>query len=616
MNRPSRRKVKKTSRTNDLSQLLPTTMPEMQRRDWNQADIIIVTGDAYVDHPSFGVALIGRWLEKHGYKVAILPQPDWRNVEDFRILGPPRLFWAITSGAVDSRLNAYSSMGNRRKTDVYSPGGVTGFRPDRPLLAYAARARQAYKNIPIILGGLEASLRRLVHYDYIEDQLKRSVLTDAKADLLVHGMGEKAILQIAQRLDKGESVDKLTDIPGTAYTITQQRSVPNNYVRLPSLLQQRDDPALVMKAHTLYQQRTTPDSQPIVQEQDPGEIVVLPPSQPLTTQEMDALYCLPFTRRWHPRYDQAGGVPALTPIQFSITTHRGCFGGCAFCSLYFHQGKHISQRSIDSLLNEAEICRKHKDFRGTISDIGGPTANMYGMNCAATKPCSRTSCLSPAICKHLQTDTKELIMMMNAFVKWSQKHPKKINVYIASGIRHDLALKNQKYIELLAEHFVGGHLKVAPEHYCPNVLKLMGKPNFEQFEKFQKRFLRASKRAGKEQYLVPYFISGHPGSTTTDALELCRHLVHQNWRLRQVQDFTPIPLSLATAMYVAQTDQQGNKIHVARGRKEKKLQLALLKYHQKQNWKIIETFITSCENISPALNKNDLLAKIKRTQSK
>jgi len=594
---------------------LPTTMREMRQRGWDQADVILVTADAYIDHPSFGVALLGRFLEEQGYRVAILAQPDWRSVDAFRSLGPPRLFWGITSGAVDSRLNSYSSLGNRRKVDVYSPGGKNTFRPDRPILAYAARVREAYKGIPIILGGLEASLRRLVHYDYIEDQLKRSVLINAKADMLVFGMAELAISQIARRLDSGQAITDLTDIPGTAYPLSHNHRPPEDAVLLSSLSAQRDNPDLVMQAHLLYQRQGHPAGQPVFQEQDPGTVVLNPPARPLTTDEMDRLYELPFTRRGHPNHDKSGGVPALESIRFSLTTHRGCFGGCSFCSLYYHQGKHISSRSISSLLAEADRCRTHPDFRGTISDLGGPTANMYGMSCTKKGTCTRPSCLFPSLCKYLDANAFELITMMESFVRWSAKSSPTTNVYVASGIRHDLALASNEYINLLTRYFVGGHLKVAPEHYCPNVLEMMGKPPFELFEQFESRFGAASRRAGKEQYLVPYFISAHPGSTADDSLRLCRYLVDRRWRLRQVQDFTPVPLTLSTAMYVSGRNQKSRPIHIPRGRREKRLQMALLKYQLPANYKIISDFLNSSPRPIAVPDAAGLLKRIKKLQT-
>ncbi len=592
-------------KTVNPGRLLPTTYEEMRERGWQRADIILVTGDAYVDHPSFGVALIGRLLESLGYRVAVLSQPDWRSVDPFRVFGPPRLFWGITSGAIDSRLNDYASLGHRRKRDVYSCGGQIGLRPRRPLLVYSARAREAFKGIPVILGGLEASLRRLVHYDFVEDNLKRSVLVDAKADLLVHGMGERAIEEIAGRLNGGLGLDELTGIAGTAYPVVRGAAIPHNAVSAPSLLEQSSDGNLVMQAQKLYQQQAHPEGLPVVQEQDPGLVVVMPPAEPLTTSELDRLYDLPFTRRSHPMYEGRGGVPALEPVRFSITTHRGCFGGCSFCSIHFHQGKYVSSRSADSLLAEAESVSRHPDFRGTISDIGGPTANMYGMSCGRSGVCARLSCIFPSVCKHLRCDVTPLLGMMESFLRWQAGHSEKINVYVASGIRHDLALQSREYTDLLARSFVGGHLKVAPEHYCPHVLSLMGKPRFELFEEFESAFGEASRRAGKEQYLVPYFISSHPGCTPDDALALTDYLVSRSWRPRQVQDFIPSPLTLSTAMYVSGIDAGGKTIHVARGRAEKALQAALLQYYEPRSKKVIAGFLHK-------QGRTDLLSRISR----
>jgi len=590
----------------DASQFLPATPVEMRARGWDRPDIILVTADAYVDHPSFGIALIGRWLEKLGYRVAILAQPDWKSADAFRQFGCPRLFWGITSGSVDSRLNAYASMGHKRKEDVFSPCGRLGLRPDRPLLVYSARAREAYKELPIVLGGLEASLRRLVHYDYIEDQLKRSVLTDAKADILVHGMGERAIAEIARRLDSGASIEQLTDIPGTAFRAQGRAKVPANAVTLPSLVEQQADSALVMHAQLEYQKQAHPDGLPVVQEQDPGTVVVMPPAEPLTSAEMDALYSLPFTHRWHPMYDRQGGVPALEPVKFSITTHRGCFGGCSFCSIYFHQGKTITSRSVGSLLAEADVLAAHPDFKGTIQDIGGPTANMYGMTCSRRAACRRTSCIFPNICPDFHADHGPLIAMMHAFLKWKAGQKRCKHVFVSSGIRHDLAIRSRQYIELLAAHFVSGHLKVAPEHYCDNVLSLMGKPGWRAFDGFEAMFEAASKKAGKKQYLVPYFISAHPGCTEEDALRLTEYLVKRNWRPRQVQDFTPVPLTLSTAMFVSGRSHTGKKLHIPRGQSEKRLQAALMHYFDPRNRKVLADFLNS-------RHRADLLRTISRS---
>jgi len=614
--------------SNDRRLFLPVSREDLHRRGWDQADVILLTGDAYVDHPSFGVALIGRWLEKLGYRVAILAQPDWRSVDVFRSLGAPRLFWGITSGCIDSRLNDYASMGNRRQADVYSPGGATDLRPARPLLTYAARAREAYPQVPIVLGGLEASLRRLVHYDYVSDKLMRSVLADAKADLLVHGMGELAVAEIARRLERGEPIGKMTDIAGTAYMVTRDRPVPPDVVRLPTLTEQTQNKDLVLAAQNQYQRvcsvperafeetpygvttnaLETATGKPVVQDQDPGTMVVMPPARPLTSAELDALYDLPFTRQSHPQYTNAGGIAALEPVEFSITTHRGCYGGCSFCSIYFHQGKEVTSRSLGSILAEADKLSQTPRFHGTISDIGGPTANMYGTNCAAEHMCARPSCVFPSPCRNLSLDFGPLVEMMEALVRWKGDSRSKRNVYVASGIRHDLALHSQEYLDLLVKHFVGGHLKVAPEHYCDQVLRLMGKPSFELFEEFESRFDEACRRAGREYYLVPYFISAHPGCTLEHATKLTEYLVSRSWQPRQVQDFVPVPLTASTAMYVAGRDPRGHRIHVPTGRREKRLQAALLQYYREPNARLI----TECLQSS---GHKDLLKNLQRIWS-
>jgi uncharacterized radical SAM protein YgiQ len=583
---------------------LPATAEEMHALGWQQPDVILVTGDAYVDHPSFGVALIGRWLEKHGFKVAILAQPDWRSADSFRIFGQPRLFWGITSGSIDSRLNNYTSLGHKRREDVYSPGGALGMRPDKPLLAYAARAREAFKNVPVILGGLEASLKRLVHFDYIENQLKRSVLVDAKADMLVHGMGETATLEIAKRLAAGQAIREITNIAGTAYPLYKGVIGPTDCIELPSLEQQMNNPDLVMDAQLKYQNEIAGDGKAVMQDQGAAKIVVMPPAAALDEKTMDEIYEMPFTKRWHPMYDKKGGVPSLEPVQTSIITHRGCFGGCSFCSLYFHQGKQISSRSIGSILEEAKKLMVEKFFRGTISDIGGPTANMYGMKCSKDKPCLRSSCLFPTPCKYLNADYSKLLKLMDEILKFSRADKRKINVYVASGVRHDLALFNDDYINLLVRNFVGGHLKVAPEHSCPRVLQMMGKPPIEVLEQFEDKFAAASRKAGKQQYLVPYFISSHPGCSEDDAMHLMEYLVKKNWRLEQVQDFTPVPLTLSTAMYVSCKDAKGKKIFVPKGHSDKKLQLALLQYSRPENQRMLINFFSS-------KGRKDLIAKLR-----
>lgn len=578
-----------------MSIFLPTTRSEILDLGWDVPDVILVTGDAYVDHPSFGVAVIGRWLEAEGYRVAILAQPDWRSADPFRALGRPRLFWGLTSGCMDSRLNDYASMGGKRHRDVYSPGGQTGLRPAKPLLTYAARAREAFREVPIVLGGVEASLRRLVHFDYIEDRLKRSVLIDAKADLLVYGMGERAILDVTRALAGGRPITDLTDILGTAFPATKGRCVPDGACQLPSITQQQEDPHTFLQTHVQYQEMQYRVPAPAAcQDQDPGTVVINPPAEPLCEQEMDRLYGLPFTRLAHPRYSALGGIPALQPVQFSIVTHRGCFGGCSFCAIGCHQGKVISSRSTDSVLEEAERFRRHPDFRGTIVDVGGPSANMFRMGCRRAKICTRTSCIHPDICPDVNLDHGPLTALMEALLRQSEPGPgrKRTKLFVASGIRHDMALQDPAYLDLLTRYFVGGHLKVAPEHTCPQVLDLMGKPHFDVFKTFEDRFCAASRRAGKEQYLVPYFISAHPGCRLEDAVKLTEYLMSRNLRPRQVQDFVPAPSTLATAMYVAERDTRGHRIHVPRSRREKRLQAALMQYYQPENRDLLGKALT------------------------
>ncbi|MGE4286558.1 MAG: YgiQ family radical SAM protein [Phycisphaerae bacterium] len=587
-NRGASPKAKQLSR--DL--FLPICAEDIRRRGWEAPDIVIVTGDAYIDHPTFGVALIGRWLEHLGYKVAVLSQPDWKSADAFCEIGRPRLFWAITSGAVDSRLNDYASMGHKRKRDVYSPEGETGRRPVKPLLTYSARAREAYKDVPIVLGGLEASLRRMAHYDYVEDKIKRSVLVDAKADILVHGMGELAIAEIAKRLDEGASTRELTGIDGTAVVIRKDMPLPERYAEIASLADIEADEKLFMQAHLDYEKQCMPGALPVLQDQGAGRVLMEPPARPLSTAEMDELYALTFTREVHPDFTKQGEVPALEPVKFSVTTHRGCFGGCSFCSIYFHQGKEISSRSVQSVMDEIEMLSSRPDFKGTIQDFGGPTANMYGMSCGRKKICARQSCLYPSKCPQLKTDYTKMLELMDKVAKW-KRQDKGRKAFIASGVRYDLANESDEYIRKLAAEFTGGHLKVAPEHYSDKVLSFMRKPGYSEFVRFEEKFVRESAKAGKEQYLVPYFISAHPGCSPDEAIELTEYLVSRGWMPQQVQDFTPSPLSLSTAMYVSGLDAAGNKLFVPKGHAAKKLQAALLQYYRPENMSLISPLLSS-----------------------
>jgi uncharacterized radical SAM protein YgiQ len=426
-------------------------------------------------------------------------------------------------------------------------------------------------------------------------------------------MGERAIAEITARLAQGCGVGELAGIAGTVYAVSSPSTssgqggsgVPENAVRLPSLSRQQSDSSAVMEAEKLYQKQANPDGLPVVQDEEPGTIVAMPPAEPLSGEELDSLYELPFSRRWHTKYDNAGGVAAIEPVRFSITTHRGCFGGCSFCSLYFHQGKQICSRSTDSILAEAQRLRVRKDFNGTISDIGGPTANMYGMSCGREESCGRVSCLFPSPCKYLKADARQLISLMEGILRWKGGRGKGVNVYVASGVRHDLAMLSGGYMEILVRHFVSGQLKVAPEHYCPRVLELMGKPQIEVFEEFEARFKEISRKAGKEQYLVPYFVSSHPGCTVEDAFALTEYLAKRGWSPQQVQDFVPVPLTMSAAMYVSGVDAKGKKIYVAKGRKEKRLQAALLQYNEPANIKIVTEFLRTT-------GRTEFLGKMRR----
>ncbi|MCU0722694.1 MAG: YgiQ family radical SAM protein, partial [Planctomycetes bacterium] len=503
---------------------LPAAGPESPAGAPGEFDVVLVTGDAYVDHPSFGAALIGRFLESLGYRVAILAQPPWGGPEAFRAFGRPRLFFGVTSGAVDAALNRHYSLGALRGRDAYSPGGRPDRRPPNPLVVYTALARQAFPGVPVVLGGLEASLKRLVHVDFVSETLKRPVLADSKADLLVFGMGEAPVAEVARRLAAGDPVESLTDVPGTSFRVRGSARAPEGAVPLPGFEEQHRDRSAVLRAHVAYEEEGLRARKAIVQECDPGAVVVLPPAEPLAPEALDRLFALPFRREVHPMYG-AEPPPALEPVRFSVVTHRGCFGGCSFCSLSAHQGKRVVSRTADSVLAEIESFRAHPAFRGSVPDVGGPTANMYGVLCRRDAPCARPSCLFPSPCRNLSGEGP----MMELLERIASVPGVKARV--ASGVRHDLALGQGPYLRLLASRFTGGQLKVAPEHRAPEVLRRMRKPPFEALEEFESRFREASRKAGKEQYLVPYFISGHPGCTTPMAVDLTEYLANRGWKV-------------------------------------------------------------------------------------
>jgi uncharacterized radical SAM protein YgiQ len=581
---------------------LPTTRADMEARGWDQLDIIIVSGDAYVDHPAFGPVLIARFLEGRGFKVGIIAQPDWHSAEPFKALGKPRLFFGVAAGNLDSMLNRLTAQKKNRSEDQYSPGGRTNCRPDRATIVYAQRCREAYPDAPIVLGGIEASLRRIAHYDYWSDKVRRSILFDAKADLLIFGMGERPVWEVADRLRRGETIDQIRDVRGTAYLINDaemkvheadpaQRAADRKTVVLPSYEEVIADKRAFAVMTRDFQMETNPgNARPVAQRHGNRAIYINPPALPLEdgvgsgagAVAMDEMYDLPFNRVPHPMYKE--GIPAYETVKHSIVLMRGCFGGCTFCSITEHEGRVIQSRSAESVLREVRALRRMGDFRGTITDLGGPTANMYKLKCkseAIESKCRKLSCVHPGVCENLQTDHGPLIDVM----KQVRAEPGVKHVFIASGVRYDLAERSPEYVKELAAHHVGGQLSVAPEHVSPRVLEKMKKPGIESFERFQRMFACASEEAGKEQYDIPYFISGHPGSALEDMIDLALWLKQNGKRPRQVQDFIPTPMAVATAMYYSGFDPlKMEPVYTARGLREKKLQKALLLYWNPEHW--------------------------------
>ena len=572
---------------------LPTTADEIRALGWERPDVVLVSGDAYVDHPSFAAAVIGRVLEARGWKVAVLPQPDWRSADAWRALGRPRLFWAVSAGNMDSMINHYTANRKRRNDDAYSPGGRIGLRPDRPTAIYAQRCREAFPGVPVVLGGVEASLRRIAHFDYWSETVRPSMLVSSKADLLVYGMGEKPVVEIARRLDAGEPVTALRDLRGVAYLLGRTEALAEHRfpgasndprtVELPSLEEVSSDPRAFARMTALHHHETSPlNARRVVQRHGDRLLVQNPPTLPLTEAEMDAVYDLPYARRPHPRY--AEPVPAFEMIKDSVTIMRGCFGGCTFCSITMHQGRIIQSRSPESVVREVERIAKDRAFRGTISDVGGPTANMYRMRC--TKPeveakCRRLSCIHPVVCPLLGTDHGPTVDLLRR----TRAVPGVKRVHVASGIRMDLAAKDDAYLDELVRHHVGGHLKVAPEHVSDTVLEKMKKPPQATFETFSERFAAASRRAGREQYLVPYFIAGHPGSGVAEMIELAEFLRRTGYRPRQVQDFIPAPMDIATCMWHTGLDPfTMEPVTSAKRLRDRVVQRALMQFFDPKHW--------------------------------
>jgi len=574
---------------------LPTSVQEMAARGWDQPDVVFVSGDAYVDHPSFAASILGRWLEKHGFRVAVLAQPDWRSAEAWRTLGRPKLFYAVSAGAMDSMINHYTANRKKRNADAYSPGGRIGLRPDRANAVYAQRCREAFRDVPVVTGGVEASLRRIAHYDYWSGNVQQSSLVTSKADLVAYGNGERTILAIAQRLAAGASVRELRDLRGVAYLLGKSEELPDHRwgetanfltdVELPSYEEVKGGPLAFARATRLAHRETNPlNARRLVQRSGARRVVVNPPCLPLSEAEMDSLYALPYAREPHPRYRNEGAIPAWTTIVDSVQIMRGCFGGCTFCSITLHQGRTIQSRSQASVLREVRELADRPGFKGHISDLGGPTANMYKMRCSrpeAEAVCRRPSCVHPVVCRLLDTSHAPLVELMrkSRTVKGVKK------VHVASGIRMDLARGERAYLNELVKHHVGGHLKVAPEHVSEAVLSLMRKPPQHTFEEFAERFQERSHAAGKEQFLVPYFIAGHPGSGLPEMIELALFLKRNGYRPRQVQDFIPAPMDVATCMYYTGLDPNSMQhVVVARRPREREQQRALLQYFKPENY--------------------------------
>ena len=571
---------------------LPITKKEMLERGWDCPDIIIVTGDAYVDHPSFGTAIISRVLEKHGYKVCIIPQP--RCDADFMRFGTPRLAFFVNSGNIDSMVAHYTAAKKRRSDDAYTPGGKSGARPDRAVIVYCKKIRELFGSIPICIGGIEASLRRFAHYDYWDDAVRPSILVDSDADLLMYGMGEKHCVEIADRLNNGEKIDQLTDILGTCFKINTSDYTPRPAAECPSfeIVKENTESGKKQYAISCRIQQSEHDAvrgKTVIQRHGKVIVVQNPPMPPLTTEEMDAVYALPFMRNYHPSYETLGGVPGIEEVKFSVIHNRGCFGACNFCALAYHQGRQIASRSHNSVVNEVKQITEMKDFKGYIHDVGGPTANFRFPACEkqlTAGACKDKKCLAPSVCKAVRvdhTDYLELLRKLRAI-------PKVKKVFIRSGIRFDylVADRDETFFKELINHHISGQLKVAPEHCSNNVLKRMGKPSIETYNNFKNRFYSLTKSVGKKQFLVPYLMSSHPGSTINDAIELSLFLKKEGLHPEQVQDFYPTPGTVSTCMFYTGLDPYTmENVYVPRTAKEKAEQRALLQYYLPENRQLV-----------------------------
>ncbi|MFH1855751.1 MAG: YgiQ family radical SAM protein [Candidatus Omnitrophota bacterium] len=569
---------------------LPICREDMEKRGWKELDVILISGDAYVDHPSYGTAVIARVLERHGFKIGIISQPDWRSTEDFKKLGKPRLFFGITSGSTDSMIANYTANKKPRGSDDYSAGGKTGLRPDRAVIIYANRAREVFKDVPIVLGGIGASLRRLAHYDYWDNAVRRSILCDSRADILVYGMGERQVVEIARRLNNKEPVESLDGIRGTAVIRKNIDSVEDDCVVIPSFENVLKDKDEFTRAFVvMYNQMNPFTAKAVAQQHQERFVIQFPPALPLSPVELDAVYELPYARKWHPVYDASGGVKGLATVEFSITSHRGCSGECSFCALYFHQGRIVQSRSAASIVKEARMFSKQDNFKGTITDVGGPTANMYAAKCSLWEKegfCADKKCLTPEKCKNFDTGYRQSIEMLREI----RSIPNVKHVFIGSGFRHDLLTGDyaRDYLEEICRYHISGLMKVAPEHCSEEVLRVMNKPPFAVYEKFVEDFKKAARRAGKNIFIVNYFLSAHPGCSLKEALDLALYLAQRKIRPEQIQDFIPAPMTPATCMYYTEKDPfTKRKIYVPKTFRERKKQRALIQYANPVNRKFV-----------------------------
>ena len=591
---------------------LPTTMDDVRMRNWSEVDFVYVTGDAYVDHPSFGAAIITRVLEADGFRVAVLSQPDFRSCEDFRRFGRPRLGFLVTSGNIDSMVAHYTVSKKKRSYDYYSPGGRMGNRPDRAVIVYSNRIREAYGDVPIIIGGLEASLRRFAHYDYWDDRVRRSILVDSRADILTYGMGENILRRIAALLDKGVPVRKIRDVRGCVYLAKRGEKVFFDSIECPDYdVLKTDKEAYARAFATQYKNTDSIRGKAIIEYYGDKMLVANPPMPPLEREELDYVYSLPYARDYHPDYDSLGGVPAIAEVKHSITHNRGCFGACNFCAIAFHQGREVRSRSEESVIREAEKIAALPDFKGYINDVGGPTANFRYPSCKKQEKdgvCPSRKCLAPTPCKNLVVDHTEYMNMLEKI----EKIPKVKKVFIRSGIRFDYLMldKDERFFRRLVTNHVSGQLKVAPEHCANNALMMMGKPNIEVFEKFKKKYFELSREAGLEQYLVPYLMSSHPGTTMADAVEMALWLKKWGYSPEQVQDFYPTPGTISTVMYYTGIHPMtGKRVKVTTDYREKQLQRALLQFSRPENANLVREALTLAGRTDLIGNTPDCLVR-------